>query len=94
MKSALKLFLSMLAVFIFSAAASAQDFRAVDTKEMKTLVAGKKKVVIIDARTPEEYAAGHIPAAINVSYEKFPKIDQYLPKDRNLPLIFYCRGYT
>lgn len=29
---------------------------------------GKPDVAIVDARTPEEYAAGHIPGAVNVHY--------------------------
>ncbi len=29
---------------------------------------GDPEVVLVDARTPEEYAAGHIPGAVNVNY--------------------------
>ncbi len=94
MKSALKLFLSIFVIFIFLAPVFAQDVRIIDTKEMKTFVDGKKKVVIVDARTQGEYAAGHIPKAINISYEKFPTIEKYLPRDKNVPVIFYCRGYS
>jgi 3-mercaptopyruvate sulfurtransferase SseA len=54
---------------------------------MKTFVVGKKKVVIVDARTPAEYGEGHIPGAINISYEKFPKIGQYLPKNKTVSVI-------
>ena len=94
MKSTLKLFLSIFAIIIFSTSVFAQDVRIIDTKEMKTFVAGKKKVMIVDARTPGEYAAGHIPKAINIPYEKFPTIEQYLLKDKKVPVIFYCRGYS
>ncbi len=94
MKSTVELFLSIVAILIFSASVSARDVRIIDTKEMKTFVAGRKKVVIVDARTTGEYAAGHIPKAINIPYEKFPTIEQYLLKDKKVPVIFYCRGYS
>lgn len=94
MESTLKLFLSIFVVFVFSAVVSAQDLRIIDTNEMKTFVAGKKKALIVDVRPRDEYAAGHIPKAINIPPDKFPKIGRYLPKGKDLPVIFYCRGYA
>lgn len=50
---------------------------------------------IIDVRTPEEYAAGHIPDAVNVPVDELRSRLEELPRDR--PLVAYCqvgqRGY-
>jgi rhodanese-related sulfurtransferase len=55
-------------------------------------MAGKRKVVLIDTRTPEEYQAGHIPGAINIPAERMRAEAARLPKDKSTPVIFYCRG--
>ena len=47
---------------------------------------------IIDVRTPEEFAAGHIPNAINISYladDFWEKIEQINP-DKHI--FVYCRS--
>ncbi|HEU5430384.1 MAG TPA: sulfurtransferase [Thermomicrobiales bacterium] len=35
-----------------------------------TAALGKADVVLVDARTPQEYAAGHIPGAVNVNFTR------------------------
>lgn len=43
---------------------------------------------IIDLRTPELYAKGHVSGAINV---QFDQLDQHLSKlDPNVPTVVYC----
>jgi len=48
-------------------------------------------LVILDVRTPEEYAAGHVPGAINVSHDqvaaRLPELSAYKSKD----VVVYCR---
>ena len=44
--------------------------------------------LIVDVRSPEEYAAGHVPGAINLP---FREIDQHLEVLRSQPkLVIYC----
>src|SRR4051794_32947827 len=38
-----------------------------------------KQIVVLDVRTPKEYAAGHIPGAINVDFNA-PDFDQKVAK--------------
>lgn len=47
-------------------AAKFADVRNVTPAELNTMIAEGEKVVIIDARTPEEYAVSHLPAAITL----------------------------
>ena len=53
-----------------------------------------EKLLVVDARTEEEYRQGHIPNAINIPPSQFKSIGNNLPQDKSLPIIFYCRGYS
>lgn len=47
-------------------------------------------VTVIDVRPPQEYAAGHLPGALNVPLEMLTGRLARLPKSREV--IAYCRG--
>ncbi|WP_329887699.1 rhodanese-like domain-containing protein [Pseudoramibacter faecis] len=47
-------------------------------------------VMLIDVRTPEEYAAGHIPNSQNWPLQKIATVD-LLVADKNVPVYLYCR---
>ena len=47
-------------------------------------------VTLIDARPPEEFAAGHIPGAINLPLRELARRLRELPRDREI--VAYCRG--
>lgn len=47
-------------------------------------------VTIVDVRPREEYAAGHLPGAINIPLADIEKNLSTLPRDREI--IAYCRG--
>jgi rhodanese-related sulfurtransferase len=50
--------------------------------------------VIIDVRSPEEYAAGHLQQAINIDVNTPSFIDNIDLLDKNLTYIVYCKsGY-
>ena len=54
---------------------------------------GVKPAAIIDVRTPEEYAAGHVEGAVNIPYEQIAsgiKTVKGLKKDQ--PVLVYCRS--
>lgn len=52
--------------------------------------ARKGLVTVLDVRPPEEYAAGHLPGAINVPVDKLKRYLSKLPKRKEV--IAYCRG--
>ncbi len=48
-------------------------------------------IVVIDARTTEAYARGHVPGAINLPYRKIdPSTTSFIPKDK--VVVTYCDG--
>jgi len=52
-------------------------------------------MVIVDSRPKRpKYDKGHIPTAISLPDSKFDKMKGDLPQDKNIPLVFYCQGYT
>lgn len=55
-------------------------------------VAHVEKPILLDVRTPEEYAQGHLPEAINLDYLGADFIDslEKLPKDATY--FVYCRS--
>ena len=48
-------------------------------------------VTIVDVRTAEEYAAGHIPGAINVPLDSIGSTQPEALPDLDAALIVYCR---
>jgi rhodanese-related sulfurtransferase len=57
----------------------------------------QKNSVFLDARSPEEYAEGHIPGALEFyadDFEKFAPLVLPQLKDKNQELIAYCHGST
>lgn len=49
---------------------------------------GRAGVVLLDVRTPEEYAAGHIPGSMNHPLERLQTYDG----DPDEPIYVYCRS--
>jgi predicted sulfurtransferase len=86
----------IIALLLTSAAAWAQNFNFANltAEEVKQRIEQSEKMLIVDARTEEEYKQGHIPTAVNIPPPQYISIDKHLPQDKVLPIIFYCRGYS
>ena len=90
-----RLFLTLIMSFsIFSLFGQTKlGFESVDVAEFEKAVADKAYVVL-DVRTPEEYAEGHIPGThfnIDVLEDSYTEIAlNTLPKDK--PVALYCRS--
>lgn len=52
--------------------------------------ARKGLVTLLDVRPPEEFAAGHVPGAVNIPIRELAKRFKELPKNKEV--IAYCRG--
>ncbi|ACG73967.1 Rhodanese domain protein [Anaeromyxobacter sp. K] len=62
----------------------------VDGPTAKALVdAGAR---LVDVRTPQEFAAGHAPGAINVPYDEIARRAPGELPDRDATLVLYCRS--
>lgn len=48
------------------------------------------ELLVLDVRSPEEYAAGHVPGAVNVPYDQVAERLAEIPKDKDV--VLYCRS--
>ena len=48
--------------------------------------------IILDVRTPEEFAEGHIPNAINFPVERMTSAEMPQLPDKNQLILVYCRS--
>ncbi len=56
-------------------------------------MAGDKDFVLLDVRTPEEFAAGHIPGSVQLTNETFTEQDaEKLIKNKSQTIYVYCRS--
>ena len=58
--------------------------------ELSTRMASEAPPVILDVRTPKEYAAGHLPGAINVPHKALPDRLAELQGFRDQEVVLYC----
>jgi rhodanese-related sulfurtransferase/DNA-binding transcriptional ArsR family regulator len=65
------------------------ELEAVPAREVLAR-ARKGLVVVLDVRPPEEFAAGHLPGAVNIPVHELARRLKELPKRREV--IAYCRG--
>lgn len=80
---------SVMLAYVF--AASAQN-TIVTAEQVKSILEGTGKHLIIDARSPDEYREAHIPGALNIPPDRLRSEHARLPKDKSTTMIFYCRG--
>ena len=67
-------------------------YQQISAQEAKTIMDTEKDYIIIDARTEEEFAAGHIANAILIpEYEIAEHAEAELP-DKDALILVYCRS--
>ena len=67
-------------------------YEQITTEQAKTIMDAEKDYIIIDARTEEEFAEGHIENAILIpEYEIANRAEKELPDKEQLILV-YCRS--
>jgi rhodanese-related sulfurtransferase len=75
-----------------SAQAAGPEFKVLTADQLKCMLDEKKDIVLIDARTKEEYQEAHIESAISIPEKNFDESASILPADKNALLVFYCNG--
>lgn len=68
-------------------------FKSVSMEDGIKLMANDTDFVLVDVRTPEEFAGGHIPGAIQLTNETLTKQDaEKLLKNKTQTIYVYCRS--
>lgn len=67
-------------------------YRQITMSEAVEMMASESDYIILDVRRPDEFAAGHIPNAVNIPNESIgaDEIDELPDKDRLI--LVYCRS--
>ena len=65
-------------------------YRRITADEAQVLMQREQDYLILDVRSHEEYAAGHIPHAINIPMEQFGEDPPKELPDRNQMIFVYC----
>ena len=68
-------------------------FKVVSSEELKALIDQKSPgLVVVDARSGEEYQEVHIKDAVSIPLSKLEKDATLLPASKDAMLVFYCNG--
>ena len=67
-------------------------YRSITMDEAVAMMAQETGYIILDVRRPDEFAAGHIPNAINVPNESIGTDEIPELPDKNQLIMVYCRS--
>ena len=67
-------------------------YRSITMDAAVTMMAQESGYIILDVRRPDEFAAGHIPNAINVPNETIDTAEIPELPDKNQLIMVYCRS--
>ena len=91
-----KLIPILLSALLFTGCASSNNptnsYRQITMDEAVAMMAQESDYIILDVRRPDEFAAGHIPNAINVPNETIGTAKILERPDKNQLIMVYCRS--
>ena len=85
----MKKLIALAVSLVFAASVYAAEFPDISIPDLKTAMASKQKIVLLDANGTDSWQAGHIPGAIDFN-AKEDKLASVLPKDKNVLVVAYC----
>jgi phage shock protein E len=65
--------------------------RTVDADRAVELIGAEQRLVVIDVRTPAEFAAGHVAGALNVDVTSRSFPDDLAELDKDVAYLVYCQ---
>ena len=80
--------LSFLAIII---SVNAQTYTSLNNEDFAKQLKNKK-LQLVDVRTPSEYAAGHLPKAINIDFKNQDFEKNILKLNKKKKVAVYCRS--
>ena len=92
MKKILPIFLVALLLVGCTAPAEEITYRQINMDEAITMLEEGSGYIILDVRTPEEFAEKHIPGAINVANETIGTDEIPELPDKDQLILVYCRS--
>ena len=68
------------------------NYKQITMSEAVEIIGNESDYIILDVRRPDEFAAGHIPNAINVANETIGTAEIPELPDKNQLILVYCRS--
>ena len=63
----------------------------IDASDLEAALQAGEPIIVVDARSPDAYARGHIPGAVNIPHRKMsPETTAHL--DKKALVVAYCDG--
>lgn len=87
----MKILISILLLFA-GIVAQAQNCKKVNLQEFEQKLKETKNAVLLDLRTPKEFASGHIKGSKNIDFFGKGFYDQILKYPKDTPLFIYCES--
>jgi rhodanese-related sulfurtransferase len=85
--------LTLVAVGALAASLSAEATAPVTQEVLLARLKSKdSSLVVLDVRTPSEFAAGHVPGALNIPHDQVEARIGELESARNQEIVVYCRS--
>lgn len=91
----ISILLGLTVILFFSACKDksiAEEIEVLTPQEFHDALAAKKDVLLVDVRTPKEFAEGHLSGALNIDVLEPDFITEVEKLDINKPIYVYCRS--
>ena len=87
----------LLSALMFTGCAVTNDsqpysYRQITVEEAVDMMSQETGYIILDVRRPDEFAAGHIPNAVNIANESIGTDEIPSLPDKNQLIMVYCRS--
>ena len=92
MRKLLSVFLAAILLAGCSAPKETVSYRQISTDEAITMMEEESGYIILDVRTPEEFADKHIPGAVNIPNESIGTEEIPELPDKDQLILVYCRS--
>lgn len=87
-----RLALAVLGAAIAFGAIAAEPASIEPTTVVERLAWGDRSLVVLDVRTPAEYAEGHVPGAVNIPHTELAARIGELADAHSRDIVVYCRS--
>ena len=92
MKKLLSVFMAALALVGCAAPGETKSYRQISMAEAIAMMEEKTDYIILDVRTPAEFAEKHIPGAVNIPNETIGTDAIIQLPDKDQLILVYCRS--
>jgi len=73
-------------------AQTATRTQVITADQLLARLGAKEPLLILDVRTPEEFAAGHVPGAVNIPHTQIAEHLDEVRKAGDVDVVVYCRS--